>query len=130
MEEVKIRSGTRIKLKRIQDEVLPPDFILKLREFAHKDERIQAVFIFAIQAEEDVEHPSMALAVKAGLFGSRDEIFLRLVDEIQMMLPEGLSLNLYRFGASEQLSRYLANNVEPVYLRSTGWLEKQRKKLS
>lgn len=129
MDEVKIHSGTRVKLKHIEEIVLPQDFILRLKEYAHKDERILAVFFFALQPESQPEQPSMAIAIKSGLFSKGDEVFLQVVDEIQLLLPEDLSLNLYRFGASEFLAKYCLKDLEPVYLRSAGWLDKQKKKL-
>lgn len=129
MEEIKIHSGTRVKLKHLREESLPQDFLLRLREFAHKTSTIQAIFMFALEAEGQPEQPSLAIAIRSGMFGARDEEFLHIVDEIQMTLPEELALNLYRFGASEQLARYCVRDLEPIYLRSTSWLDKQRKKL-
>jgi len=129
VEEIKIHSGSRIKLKRIDEGHLPPDFITRLKEYAHKEERIQAIYVFALQPEAQPEQASMALAIKSGLFAKKDESFLHVVDEIQLMLPEDLPINLYRFGASEFLARYCLKSLEPVYLRSTAWQEKQRKKL-
>ncbi len=128
MEEVKIHSGTRVKLKRVDEDVLPTEFVSRLKDLAHKDERILALYFFAIQAEEQAEQPSMAIALKAPLFGSSDESFLHVVEEIQMLLPEDLAINLYRFGTSDFLARHCVENLEPVYLRSTSWLDKQRKK--
>lgn len=128
MEEVKIHSGTRVKLKHIDEDVLPIEFVTRLKEFAHKDERIMAVYFFAIQAEAQTEQPSMAIALKAPLFGKSDESFLHVVDEIQMLLPDDLAINLYRFGASDFLARYCVENLEPVYLRASAWLDKQRKR--
>ena len=129
MDEVKYRSGSRIKLHRLDENVVPADFIARLREYAHKEERVQAIYLFALRPEGQEEQPSLAVAIKTGLFSKTDEAFLQVVDEIQLMLPEELSLNLYRFGASEFLARYCAHHLEPVYLRSAAWLDKQRKKL-
>ncbi len=131
MDEVKIRSGTRVKLKHVDPDDLPTAFLERLRKFAHADERILAVWFFAIQAETKAEQPSVAIAVKSGsLFARKDDAFLQIVDEVQMMLPEDLAVNIYRFGSSELLARYCLENVEPLYLRSSAWLDKQRKKLS
>ena len=128
MDEVKIRSGTRVKLKHVDEDTLPLEFISKMKEYAHKDERILAVFFFAIQVDHQDEQPSMAVAIKGGIFKKPDEIFLQVVDEIQMILPDELSINLYRFGAAEMLTKYCVENLEPIYLRSSAWLEKQKKK--
>lgn len=131
MDEVKIHSGTRIKLKHVDPDDLPTEFLERLRNFAHTDERIQAIWFFAIQAETEAEQSSLAIAVRSGsLFAKKDDGFLQIVDEIQMMLPDDLAVNIYRFGASDLLARFCLENVEPLYLRSTAWLEKQRKKLS
>jgi hypothetical protein len=128
LEEVKIHSGSRIRLKRIHEGSLPEEFVARVREYAHKEERIQAVFVFALQAEGQPEQPSMAIALKTGFLAKKDEVFLEIVDELQLMLPDDLSVNLYRFGASDFLAGYCVANVEPMYLRTAHWLEKQRKK--
>jgi translation elongation factor EF-G len=128
VEEVKIHSGTRVKLKHIDEEVLPQDFLLKLKEYAHKEERIQAIYLFAVEPEAKAEQPSMVIALKTGFFSKEDESFLEVVEEVRMMLPGELSLNLYLFGASDTIARYCVDSLEPVYLRATAWLEKQRKK--
>lgn len=130
MEEVKLHTGTRIKLKQYDERQLPAGFLARLREFAHQDTRIQAVYVFAVQPDDQPPQPSMAIALKSGLFDRRDEGFLQIVDEIQLMLPDELSLNLYRFGASDLLARYCVDSVEPVYLRSAAWVDKQRKRLA
>ena len=128
MEEVKIHSGSRIRLKRIDEGSLPEEFVTRVREYAHKEERILAVYVFALQAEGQPEQPSMAIALRTGFLAKKDEAFLQIVDELQLMLPDDLSVNLYRFGASDFLASYCVNNVEPLYLRNAAWLEKQRKK--
>ncbi|MCP4896725.1 MAG: enhanced serine sensitivity protein SseB [bacterium] len=128
MEQVKIRSGTRVKFKHIHEDGLPPDFLSKLREFSHKNTKIQAVYLFSIQADEQQEQMSMAIAVKKPVLGRGEDDFLRVVDEIQLMLPSDLAVNLYRFGESEALTRYCLKNLEPIYLRSTAWQERQQKK--
>jgi len=129
VEEVKIHSGTRVKLKRIAEEAISGEFLERLREFAHKAEEIEAVYVFAIQAENEPEHPAMAIALRDRWLRKKDEEFLRLVDEIQLLLPQDLSLNLYRFGASELIARFCLQSVEPTYLRSSEWETKQKKKL-
>ena len=129
MEEIRIHSGTRVKLKRVDEESLPVGFLDRLRSFAHDDERIQAVWFLAIQAETAAEQPSLVLAVKGGsLFGKKEDAFLQIVDELQTMLPDDLAVNIYRFGASDLLARYCLDSLEPLYLRSPAWLEKQRKR--
>lgn len=128
MDEVKHHSGSRIKLHPLDEGAVPQDFAIRLKEYAHKEERIQAIYFFALEPEDQPEQPSMAVAIKSGLFAKADEAFLQVVDEIQIMLPDDLSLNLYRFGASDFLARYCLKNLEPVYLRSTAWLDKQSKK--
>ena len=128
MDEVKIRSGTRVKLKHVDEDSLPSEFLSKMKEYAHKDDRILAVYFFAIQVDDQDEQPSMAVAIKSGIFKKSDEIFLQVVDEIQMILPDELAINLYRFGAAEMLTKYCVENLEPLYLRSAAWLDKQEKK--
>lgn len=128
MDETKIHTGTRIKLKKIDEGSLPQDFLAAMREFAHGEVKIQAVFLFALQQEDQASQPSMVIAIKSGLFSSGNEEFLNIVDEIQLILPEDLSLNLYRFESSEVLAQYCSNSVEPLYLRSASWFEKQRRK--
>ena len=128
MDETRIHTGTRIKLRKIDQNNLPDGFSARLREFAHNEKTIQGVFLFSLQQGEANEQPSMVIAIKSGFFSSGNEDFIRLVDEIQSMLPEDFAINLYRFEASEVVARYCAHSVEPLYLRSNTWLEKQRKK--
>jgi hypothetical protein len=128
MDETKIHSGTRIKLKKLPETALPQDFLTPLREFAHGKTVIQAVFLFSLQKENQNPQACMAIALKSGFFSSGNEEFLNIVDEVQLLLPEDLSLNLYRFETSDMLASYCAHSVEPLYLRSSAWLEKQRKK--
>lgn len=128
MEQVKIRSGTRVKLKHIQEDDLPSDFTAKVREFSHKNEKIQAVYIFVIQADEQPDQVSLAIAVKKPVLGRGDDDFLRIVDEFQLMLPADLPVNIYRFGESVTLAQYCLDSLEPLYLRSTAWRDRQRKK--
>lgn len=130
MEEVKIHSGTRIKLKHVDESELASEFVVRLKEYAEDDARIVAVFFFSVQPEDQHEQPSLAVAIKKSLFGSIEESFLEVVDEIQQLLPDDLPLNLYRFGASEFLAAYCVRDLEPLYVRSPGWLRKQRKRLA
>lgn len=126
MDQTKIHTGTRIKLKKIDESVLPEDFLARVREFAHGEASIQAVFLFALQQESGIPQPSMVIAIKSGFFSKGNEEFLLIVDEIQLLLPDDVSLNLYRFESSDVVARYCAHSVEPLYVRSTAWLEKQR----
>lgn len=128
MGEIKIHSGTRVKLKGIEEDSLPGPFLLRLREFAHGDNRIEAVFLFAIQLEDQPEQVSLAIALRKVFFSPKNEEFLQIVDEIQMLLPEDLAVNLYRFDSSAFLATYCAHSVEPIYLRSSSWLKKQQSK--
>ena len=128
MDEVKIHSGTRVKLKRAADDVLPASFADSLRQSSHADERVQAVFVFSLQVEDGGDHTCLAIALRTGLFSKDDEAFLDVVEHIQSVLPDDLSLNLYRFGASDFLASYCVEHLEPLYLRSAAWLEKQRRK--
>lgn len=128
MDEVKIHSGTRVRLKRIDLETLPDTFTSRIREYAHADERVHAIWALAIEPAGQPEQSSLVVAVKSGLFQREDAQFLALVDEIQMLLPEDLAFNIYRFGASPMLAAYCAQQVEPLYLRSQAWLDKQRRK--
>jgi hypothetical protein len=128
MGETRIHSGTRVKLKSIAEGSLPTSFVSRLREFAHADPRIEALFLFAIQPEEREEQICLAVALKKTLFAPRSEEFLQIVDEIQMLLPEDLGINLYRFGTSDLLASYCAHSVEPTYLRNAAWLRKQQSK--
>ena len=129
MEEVKIHSGTRVKLKQVDETSLPREFIDRLTRFADDDERVQAVWFLAIQAETEAEQPSLVLAVKVGsLLSKKEDVFLQVVDRLQTMLPDDLSVNIYRFGASDLLARYCLESLKPLYLRDPAWLEKQRKR--
>lgn len=128
MSTVKIRSGTRVKLKRINDQDLDHDFLNQLKEAAHQDAEVEAVFFFAMQRDEEEENLCLSIAMKKRIFGDGNEEFLRFVDEIQIILPEDLALNIYRFGLSEFLSSFCVHQVEPCHLRSRNWLEKRKKK--
>jgi len=130
VDEVRIHTGSRVRLSKLDEGTLPGEFLTQIREYAHKDEAVQAIFMFSLETEGQSAQPSMAIALKSTLFGKKDESFLGVVDEIQLLLPEDLSLNLYRFGASDFLARYCASELEPIYLRSVAWLDKQKKKYS
>ena len=41
MDKTKIHTGTRIKLKKIDENVFPGDFLARIREFAHGEKIIQ-----------------------------------------------------------------------------------------
>lgn len=128
MDEVKIHSGTRVKLKRVDEDAVPAGFLTKLREFAHGESGILAIFLFAVEPEGQEVQLSLAVALKSRPFRRQGEEFLRIVEEIQMMLPEDLGINLYRFGSSDQLATFCVTSLEPVYLESASWLAKQRRK--
>ena len=128
MDEVKIHTGTRVKLKSGADDALPETFAELLRQSSHADERVQAVYLFSLQVEDGGDQTSLAIAIRTGLFGKDDEAFLDVVDHLQTIMPDDLSLNLYRFGASDFLAAYCVEHLEPLYLRSTAWLDKQRRK--
>ncbi len=128
MDEVRIHSGTHVKLRQFGPGEIPEDFLRRLQEFAHGERQIEAIYLFGLQPEHDEEHVALVLALKGGLFANKSEEFLRLVDEIQMLLPPDLPVNVYRFGASELVSGFCLQTVEPVYLRSADWVERQRKK--
>ncbi len=129
MDEVKIHSGTQIKLKRVADSDIPSEFLVRLQELAHREEAVQAAYLFAIELPGKEEQISLALAVKGRLFRKADEEFLRIVQEIQLILPEDLSVNLYRFESSPPVASYCLKTLEPVYLRSAAWRQAQLKKL-
>ncbi len=128
MDETRIHTGTRIKLKKLDEGSIPEQFLTRLREYAHGEPAILAVFIFALQRDDDEPQPAMVIAIKSGLFSKGNETFLNIVDELQLMLPDDLSFNLYRFDTSDVLAAYCVHSVEPAYLRTAAWLEKQRKR--
>ncbi len=128
MSEVKIHSGTRVKLKKVDEETLDGKFLVRLQELAHNTENVAAVFFLAMQRDEGPENLCLAIAIKKRIFGDGNEEFLQFVDEIQIILPEDLPLNIYRFGTSDFLTSFCAHKVDPCHLRSRSWLEKQKKK--
>jgi len=130
VDDVKIHTGTRVKLKRVDESAFPVDFLAKLREFAHQADRIEVIFLFVLQPDDQPEQLSLAIGVKSSLLSKDDEVFINLVDEIQLLLPEDVSVNLYRFGASSFLAKYCVENLEPLYLRNAAWLARQRKKFA
>ncbi len=128
MEQVRIHTGTHVKLKHVDETTLPQGFLSQLREFIHKQVAIEAVYLFAMQPEDQELQVCIALGMKKSMFGKKDEEFFRIVDEIQLLLPEELAINLYRFGSSEFLARYCLKSLDPIYLRSSAWLDKQIKR--
>ena len=128
VDEVRIHSGTHVKLRQLGTGEVPENFLDRLREFAHGERQVEAIYVFGLQPEYHEEHVALVLALKGGLFSDKSEEFLRIVDEIQMLLPPDLSINVYRFGASELISGYCLQTVDPVYLRSADWVERQRRK--
>ena len=129
MEKVTIHSGTQIRLKRVREETVPKPFLDRLRAFAHREESIQALYLFALEIPGRGEQISIALGLGKSLFRRRDDEFMRLVSEIQLMLPEDFPVNLYRLEASPQVGRYCLANLEPVYLRSAAWRDRMLRKL-
>ena len=127
MSEVKIRSGTRVKLKRVDEDALNREFLIQLQELAHHSEKVEAIFFFAMQRDNAPESLCLTIAMKKRLFGDGNEEFLQFVEEVQILLPEDLPLNIYRFGTSDFLSSFCLYKIEPCHLRSRSWLEKQKK---
>jgi hypothetical protein len=128
MDEVKIRSGTRVRLSRLEDGDLSDRFAAALQRYAASDERIEAVFGFRLQADDREPQPSLAIAIRGGWRQRKDETFINVVEQLQHEVPEDASLNLYRFGASQLLASFCLEHLDPLYVRSAGWLERQRRK--
>jgi len=128
MAEVKIRSGTRIKLKKVDEDGIDREFMIQLKETAQQHEMVEAIFLFSMQKDDGPENICLSIAMKKKIFGDSNEEFLAFVDEIQIILPEDLPLNIYRFSSSEFLASFCAHKVEPCHLRSRTWLSKQQKK--
>ncbi len=124
-----IHSGSRVKLKHVDESALPADFLARLREMAHHDERFEAVYLCAVEVEDRAEQMCLVIAVRSGLLGKADDRFLEVVDELRLLLPPGLGFNIYRFGASPVLAKYCVESLEPLHLRSAVWLERERKRL-
>lgn len=129
MDEVRIHTGTRVKLKRLDDSALPPGFREQLRRLAEASEVVQAAYLFALQPAGQAEEISLAVGVKGGLLARSDRQLQRIVDEIQRFLPEGLALKVYRLDTSPLIAHYCYDSLEPLYLRNPAWLERQRRAL-
>ena len=129
VDEVKIRSGTRVRLSRLEDGDLSDDFADALGRYVASDARIEAVFGFRLQAEDRDPQPSLAIAIRGGWRQRKDETFIEVVEQLQHEVPEDASLNLYRFGASELLARFCLEHVEPLHVRNPAWLDRQRRKI-
>ncbi len=128
VDEVKLHTGTRVRLSTLETDDLPVDFAERVRRFAATDEDVEAVFVFRLQADDREPQPSVAIAIRGAWLGRPDEAFLGVVERLQQHLPEDASLNLYRFGASELLARFCLERVEPLFLRNPSWLDRQRRK--
>ncbi len=128
VDEVRLHTGTRVRLSTLETDDLPADFTDRLRRFAAADEHIEAVFGFRLQADDRDPQPSLAIAIRGAWPGRPDEAFIGVVERLQHHLPDDASLNLYRFGASDLLARYCIERVEPLYLRTPSWLDRQRRK--
>lgn len=128
MDEVRLHTGTRVRLSALEPDDLPADFTDRLQRFAAADEHIEAVFGFRLQADDREPQASLAIAIRGTWLGRPDETFIGVVERLQHHLPEDASLNLYRFGASDFLARYCVERVEPVFLRNPSWLDRQRRK--
>lgn len=128
MDEVRLHTGTRVRLSLLAADDLPGDFAERLRRFAAAEEGVEAVFAFRLQAEDREPQPSLAIAIRSAWLGRPDEAFIEIVERLQDHLPEDASLNLYRFGASDLLARYCVERIEPLFLRSPAWLDRQRRR--
>jgi len=129
-EEIRIHSGTQIKLRRLEVEEIPSDFLQRLMELAHRQRQVEAVYLFGMQPKDDQERIALVLALRGGIFSNKSEDFLRLVEEIQTFLPADLSINVYRFGSSQLIAGYCLQTLEPVYLRSADWVKKQLRRFA
>ena len=129
MDETRIRSGTRVKLRRVDTTGLPTTFLDGLRNLAEGDGRIVAIFLFAVEPEGQDSQLSLALALKSRPLGRKDEDFLHLVENISAILPEDLGVNLYRYGSTEQLASFCAHSLDPLYVADETWLVRQRARL-
>ena len=128
MDEVKIRSGTRVKLRKVDEGELPDDFVSRLKELAHRFETVQAVYAFGLDTDKGSQL-ALALGIKTGFFGKTEDEFLRVVDEVQLLLPPELEVNVYRLAATPLVGRYCLAELEAIYLRSSAWRDKLLKKL-
>lgn len=127
MDQVKIHTGTRIKLKRLEPGTLPADFEGRLQELLHGAELVQAAFVFVLETPEAPEQASLALGLKGGILSRGDAELRRIVEEIQLLLPPELPLKVFRLDASPVVRRYCLEQLEPLYLRSYAWLAKERR---
>lgn len=130
MDDVKIHSGTRVRLKRVDHAALPPAFLARLVELAEADGRVEAVYLCAIETAERGEQLSLVIALAERRGAAPDEEFLAIVEELRRGLPPGSSFNVYRFGAAPELARWCLESLEPLVLRETRWLERQRRALT
>jgi len=97
VDEIRIHSGTEVKLRRLETDEVPGTFLERVTELAERHRQVEAIYIFGLQPENDEERIALVLALRGGLFSNKPEDFLRLVDEIQVFLPPELSINVYRF---------------------------------
>lgn len=129
MDEIRIHTGTRVKLKRLAESALPAGFLDKLQQLIHHEKLVQVVYLFALEAAGEPEQASLAIGLKSKLLVRSDNELRRLVDEIQLLLPDDVGLKVYRLDASPLIAQYCYDNLQPLYLRSASWLEKQRRAL-
>ncbi|NOZ96042.1 MAG: enhanced serine sensitivity protein SseB [Acidobacteria bacterium] len=128
VDEIRIHSGTQVRLRGLRDDELPASFLQNLQELARRERQVEAVYLFGMQPEDEEERVALVLALRGGLFSNKSEEFLRLVDTIGQLLPSDLSINVYRFGASQLIAGYCLQTLDPVFLRSPDWVEKQRRR--
>jgi len=128
VDEIKLHTGTRVRLSVLESDDLPAGFTDRLQRFAAADDHVEAIFGFRLQADDREAQPSLAIAIRAAWLGRPDEAFIGVVERLQHHLPEDASLNLYRFGASDFLARYCVERIEPLFLRNPSWLDRQRRK--
>lgn len=128
VDEIRIHSGTQVRLRGLRDDELPASFLQNLQELARRERQVEAVYLFGMQPEDEEERVAMVLALRGGIFSNKSEEFLRLVNTIGQLLPSDLSINVYRFGASQLIAGYCLQTLDPVFLRSPNWVEKQRRR--
>ena len=130
VDEIRIHSGTQIRLRRLEPDEVPGTFLRQLEELARRQRQVEAIYVFGMQPEDDEERIALVLALRGGMFSNRSEEFLRLVDEIEGFLPDDLSINVYRFGSSQLIAGYCLQTLDPVYLRSPDWVERQARRFA
>jgi len=130
MDEIRIHSGTQVKLRRLEDGEVPGAFLRELEDLASRERQIEAVYLFGMQPENEEERLALVLALRGGIFSNKSEEFLRLVHEVEAILPSELSINLYRFGSSQLIAGYCLQTLDPVFLRSPDWVEKQARRFA